>query len=420
MKHLLRIMGVMLAAVITACSTDSHPPLPAPTTAKTATPLERCPSKNSGEPSVKSPSLSEIATLGPDIGSIAFSPLSTESGTLLAAATTGAVELWDVTPLTATQRITLSYTTLSELMPRTHLGWESQRGEVLVAFSPDGAVLAIGGTPNTCVSNVTPCTRGVVYRWVIQGGQLLAPLEAKPMYSYGIPIQLRFGSDGKGLALLYNLNNSSILRSEDHVARWDIQSGKASVKSVIGAGGNFLDIAFSPDGASLAISSWRYPCEGLNSNACSSREVVVETALNDRTVISYTLPYAGYLNYDAKLAFSPDGNSLVTAIRSLYAVDKAEDTFVYIHDLQTFQERAQYRLKDAFMRSIALSPDGKVLLMGDEAGQLHFLELEKGCEAKPFNAHLSAIDVLALSPDGRLLAAADKDGRARIWQLTFK
>ncbi len=424
MKRLcILLLGGMLMVLVTACQS----PRPAPT---------------------PTPTIVEVATLGPGVRSIAFSPVSAESGTLLSITTDNAVELWNVTPLTATLHSAVPYTTLEKLTPDTKLIVEPRDDHstfvtALTAFSPDGAILAIGGTPDTCAfskspQQSTPCKRGVVYRWAIQSGQWLAPLEDEKNQDYnGGPMQLQFGPDGQRLALLFNLNSyndsvsldsGSVARSQDLVASWNTQSGEAEIRQMVGVGERFRDIAFSPDGQLVALNSWAYSCFVFNDEYCTPGKADIKTALMDpglkseRAVITYTLPEPGFLIFgsSANLAFSPDGNSLITTLAEPYPGDRPKETIVYVHDLHTFQERAQYRLQDVLVRGIAISPDSKVLLLGDDAGRLHFMDLGSGREFPALDTQLSTIKMLTLSRDGRFLAAVGKDGLARIWRVTLK
>lgn len=79
----------------------------------------------------------------------------------------------------------------------------------------------------------------------------------------------------------------------------------------------------------------------------------------------------------------------------------------------------------AAVRSVAISPDGRQALSGSCAepgvgqycrtGELILWDLEKGREARRFNAHEGWINAVAFSPDGGSVVSASVDGTMIVW-----
>jgi WD40 repeat protein len=86
-------------------------------------------------------------------------------------------------------------------------------------------------------------------------------------------------------------------------------------------------------------------------------------------------------------------------------------------DPATGEQRALLRGHPKPIRSLAISPDGRLLATGDEGGAVRIWELPGGAlratlQAQPLNAWIS---VLAFSPDGKTLVSGDGD--PKLWEL---
>src|SRR5207244_813995 len=66
---------------------------------------------------------------------------------------------------------------------------------------------------------------------------------------------------------------------------------------------------------------------------------------------------------------------------------------------------------------LALSPDGRFVLMGDQSNSAQLLDTVTGKEAQRFEGHSWSISAAAFSADGSLLATASGDQTARLWNV---
>ncbi|MFB7280633.1 WD40 repeat domain-containing serine/threonine protein kinase [Streptomyces hydrogenans] len=71
------------------------------------------------------------------------------------------------------------------------------------------------------------------------------------------------------------------------------------------------------------------------------------------------------------------------------------------------------------VRTLAFSPDGRLLAAGGHDTRVQLWELDDGAQtpARVFEGHEGAVYALCFSPDGRALAAAGQDGTTRVWDV---
>ncbi|MEH2051416.1 NB-ARC domain-containing protein [Nostoc sp.] len=68
--------------------------------------------------------------------------------------------------------------------------------------------------------------------------------------------------------------------------------------------------------------------------------------------------------------------------------------------------------------SVAFSPNGKLLAMGDTGGEIHFYQVSDWKHLLTCKGHTNWIPSLAFSPDGSILASGSSDYTVRLWDIS--
>jgi WD40 repeat protein len=218
---------------------------------------------------------------------------------------------------------------------------------------------------------------------------------------------------------------------------WDLATSQL-MRTLEGHKSPLTCITLSPDGQTLVSSSWDTTVKiwefhtGEVKHSCQ----IFDSGLEEFSIVD-------------SLVISPDGKTLYTGTRdgstyywdistgkqlrrwsisggSLLAMSADGRTLAgtYIGTL-TVNDLPQYtwrfRVETGYdSPSLAISPDGEIVFIGDYDGNVHLWDAHQGQELSALGGHSDIVTALGVSPDGTMLASGDEQGIIKLWELDSK
>jgi WD40 repeat protein/DNA-binding CsgD family transcriptional regulator len=317
-------------------------------------------------------------------------------------------------------------TVLPEVERLLHMALQADRTEItipmagLVAFSPDGKILAIGDS------------NGTLKLWDTGTGQEVYTLNGH----LNLISDFSFSPDGQFLA------SASF---DQQVKIWDVASG-AQVGVIKGFDDQGSGVAFNPDGRRLAtidqggnVRIWNLaPVIELKSGETDPfeiTEIVFNRQLPERVndvdfspdgqrlavfmprvgIIVWdvdtgeqVLEIAGVTDFASGIAFSPNGK---------YLAGGSGDLGVGIWDAE-MGERMMHFPETAPITEVAFSQDGHTLATSAKDGAVSLWDIESGARKYRFSGQSTGFNFLAFSPDGKQVAVGNDPQSTSIWDVS--
>jgi tRNA A-37 threonylcarbamoyl transferase component Bud32 len=205
----------------------------------------------------------------------------------------------------------------------------------------------------------------------------------------------------------WEANNAGVARALLDECRWDFRGWEhdylytlfnSNQRTLRGHTFADISVAFSPDGQRLVSAS------GDPKNLREPGEVKVWDARTGQE----TLALRGHTNWVTSVAFSPNGKRLVSG---------SMDNTVKVWDARTGQETLTLRGHTNRVHSVAFSPDGQRLASGSQDQTVKVWDASTGQHTLTLYGHPWLVLSVAFSPEGQRLVSAIWDQTVKLWYL---
>jgi WD40 repeat protein/transcriptional regulator with XRE-family HTH domain len=297
-------------------------------------------------------------------------------------------------------------------------------GETIVAFSPDGRIMASGGCGRLNAQNL--CRQGEIRLWDVARRHLLGPpltVEGGAVYS------LSFSPDGKTLAAG---------AFDGSLRLWDVQHLRLLGGPIRNRANRCFGVVFSPDDVNLAcadfesVAFWSLPNHRIEGPLLLTDGTAVPSMIfsrngrlfaagaNDGSVQlwdmqgrqSMMLPSSDASGSVYSLAFSPNGALLASG--GLDGTIQLWDTthLRLLHPLRTGSSSQ--------VNALAFDPTGAILAIGSADGMIRLWDVphRQWLESPLADGEAGSVSSVVFSPDGRTLVSANDDGSILLWDIT--
>jgi WD40 repeat protein/serine/threonine protein kinase len=295
------------------------------------------------------------------VQALAFSP---DGRTLASGSLDGTVKLWDV-------------------RNGALLWMDWQNGPQTLAFSPNGSLLACSGLGTT------------IRLWDVQGGTSLQSLE-HPAHVFAVA----WSPDGR---LLASTCVDGQLRLWEQQETRPFPGTEILRLSTSWETRPVLNLAFAPDGRTLASTGWE------------DRQVKLwEVGIYDHEAGSHGRllhTFEGETSKTNSVSWSPDGRTLVSC---------SYENALRLWDVEERRHRTKLYGHTSSVNSMAFTPDSSRLLSGSDDGTLRVWDVGSGHCVRVIQGYAISHYDLDWSPDSAHLLSCGTDGLVTIWDLSVE
>ncbi len=244
-----------------------------------------------------------------------------------------------------------------------------------LAFSPDGALLAVGSRE----------------RWVRLIDPASGQLDPRSGEQPAEVRALSWSPDGATLAIA--------CRNQVHL--WE--PGAAAPRRTLEDTQVVLSLAFSRSGQLLATRGADHTIKLWDLGSGELRRTLAGPPPEE----SRGRAGRAILGRALSMAWSPDGRHLAAG---------AADHTIKLWDAEAGQVRATLGGHGGSVLSLCFSPDGRWLASGSRDTTIHIWEMAEGRLARVLEGHTETVNCVSFSGDGALLASQSRDDTVRLWR----
>ncbi|MDF3055271.1 MAG: WD-repeat protein [Gammaproteobacteria bacterium] len=263
-------------------------------------------------------------------------------------------------------------------------------GVTSITFSPDGMSLVSGG----CTAFIGERDPNFEYAGEIRIWDVSSGACKRVLRNHNFRIaSVVFSPDGKWLASGGGGGRDSFGFDNpiSELQLWSVDSGRCHILE--GHTSGVTNLVFSPDSNYLASGG-----QGDN----TIRLWHVQTGLCERV----------FEGYGDQIAFNLDGTCLILSGCMLWDIG----TVHLLDVLHSVAERFQNSYSGS-IRSVAFSPDGKILASGGDDGILRLWNVEHGICERILEAHNDRVVCVAFSTDAKYIAMGSTDKTVHLWHV---